>query len=348
MLLRLKRWAGHCLSIALYPFALMEMIYCSHSLSYANRFLSHKVCVRIYNLTRGMTESVEHYIFGPRKWRQISILESVDSISPDFASRGWSSLDLHLDTSDLCKQLASVLFNSRLSHVINSSVLAELPSMQPRGRWDAKSADLFALTSFANLVTNPAIHKLASALLGRYVITSASVWASFPCANADEQIASAQVFHVDQDYLDDLKLFVNLSDTGDGHGALEYLAGTNLPSAKKIWSSAPISEASINSLYPPDQHVFFTGPIGSAFISDNRGIHRDSPPEMTKSKLALQINFSRSQFGSEQAYAFTRPRLSPDWPSFVTWCTALTMHPFVYSLLFARIPSGRSTVDSSV
>jgi hypothetical protein len=332
----LRRWLGHFLCIGLYPYVVVEMIYCARKPGHVNHFISHKVSVRLYNLTRGMTEGVESFIFGARKWKQDSTLYSIDQISPDLVLRGWSSADITLDISELCNQLCTVPFRPRLSHTCTSALLGELPVLAPRGRWDADSNALFSLNSFATLITNPAIHRLASALLGKYVITSALVWASFACRSEEEKTASAQVFHVDQDYLDDLKLFVNLSDTWDGDGALEYIMGTNRRRVKKIWSSGPIPQSVVDSLYPPDQHTFFTGPMGSIFLSDNRGIHRDSPPMQNKSKLALQVNFSRSQFGSEQAYASHRPRLSLDWPSFGTWRSAMNIDPFVYSLLFSR------------
>lgn len=336
MLTLFRRWSGHFLSIALYPYVVVEMLWSARKPTHINKFLSHKVSVRLYNLTKGITEEVESYIFGARKWKQESTLNSIDQISPGLVLRGWSSADITLDVSELCSELVTVPFRPRLSHTCTSALLSELPTLTPRGRWDADSNVLFSLNSFATLVTNQAIDRFAFALLGKYVITSALVWASFACNSEEEQTASAQVFHVDQDYLDDLKLFINLSDTWDGDGALEYITGTNHRKAKKIWSSGPMPESVVNSIYPPDQHAFFTGPIGSVFISDNRGIHRDSPPMQNKSKLALQVNFSRSQFGSEQAYASHRPGLSPNWPSFATWCSAKDSDPFVYSLLFRR------------
>jgi hypothetical protein len=339
MLTSLRRWFGNFLSIALYPYVVAEMLCCARKPAYINHFLSHKVSVRLYNLTRGITEGVESYIFGDREWKQESAHDFTDQISSSFVLRGWSSAGIALDVSELCKQLVSVPFQPRLSHSCTSALLGEIPTLDPRGRWDADSNVLFSLNSFAEIITNKDIDRLASALLGKYVITSALVWASFACSNKDEQTASAQVFHVDQDYLDDLKLFINLSDTWNGDGALEYIAGSNRRRAKKIWSSGPMPESVVNSLYPPDQHTFFTGPAGSAFVSDNRGIHRDSPPVENKSKLALQVNFSRSQFGSEKAYASKRPRLSPDWPSFASWCSARNANPFAYSLLFGMSQS---------
>ena len=336
MLVQLRRWSGNFFAVALYPWAVVEMLCCLRSPAYINHFWTHKLSVRLYNFSRGLTEVIERFVFGSRPWKQKSTYKSIDCISSDFLWKGWSYADIALDVSELCEQLLYVPFKPRLAHASNSSLLGELSVLSPRGRWDADSNVLFSLTPFAALVTNQAIHKLVSALLGQYVITSALVWASFSCSNENEKTASAQVFHVDYDYLDDIKIFIHLSDTWDGDGALEYVTGTHNRTAKNIWSSGPIPDAVVNSFYPPERHAFFTGPMGSVFISDNRGIHRDSPPVQTQSKLALQVNFSRSQFGSEQAYASIRPRLSPDWPSFATWCSAMILDPLAYSLLFSR------------
>jgi hypothetical protein len=186
------------------------------------------------------------------------------------------------------------------------------------------------------MVTSPQVHQIASTIIGsRYLVTSAVVWATLPCETNADEIASAQVFHMDYDYLDDIKLFINLSNVDAFSGALEYVAGSHRPGCKKIWSTEPIAEGRVWSHHPRRNRVLFTGLKGSAYISDNRGLHRDSPPSSGFWKLAMQVNFSRNQFGSEQVYAPTRPVLSPEWPSFGIWKDAMHAYPFLYNLLFS-------------
>lgn len=335
VLTKIKRWVGDLLAIAIYPLAVIEMLASLRSRSYINHYAVHKSSVRLYNKTRGLTELVENYIFGIRPWKLESKIKAIDSLSPEFSKNGWSLVDINLDVNDLRDELLIVPFRSRL-HKPASATLKELSFLEAQGRWDADQTSLFSVKSFAALITNQSIQSLASCLLGDFVITSAVVWASFACATEDDRIASAQVFHVDHDYLDDIKLFVHLSDTWANDGPLEYITGTNHRKAKRIWSSAPISESAIHAFYSSSTHAFFTGLTGSVYISDNRGLHRDRPPLPSKSKLALQINFSRSQFGSEKAYASHRPRLSSDWPSFLIWQTAFEANPLAFSLLFSR------------
>ena len=334
MLRFLKSWLRDLITIAMYPWVIFEMVCCVWNENHVNTLFAHENWVRMYNLSKGNTEVIERLIFGPKRWKESTIVESISSMSRDFWRKGWTSLNLSLKVSELCKELAEVQFSSRLSNN-RYSILADLQTISPlaRGRWDAEDNKLFSLSSFASIVTSHEIHKLATELLGKYVITSAVVWVSFCCDNEEERIRSAQVFHVDQDFLDDLKLFVNLSDTSFLDGPLEYITGTNNRRSKRIWMSSPISDESVNQYYDPDKHAYFTGPMGKVYLSDNRGIHRDRPPTKKRSKLALQINFSRSQYGSGNKYS-SRPKLSKTWPSFNTWHSAITEYPFVYSLLF--------------
>jgi hypothetical protein len=337
MIANLKRWAGHLVSIALYPQVVLEMIACSRHRSYVNRFSIFKAYVRLYNLSRGKTELVERYIFGPRLWRQATSLNSISSISPTLASWGWSAVDMTLDLARLRMELESVCFVPRISRDYNPTLYSSLSGVCPQGRWDAHLPDLFSLASFAEIVTHSDIHKLASDLLGEYIITSAVVWASYSCRSDNDRLASAQIFHVDYDYLDDIKLFFNLTNTQREDGPLEYITGSHGGCMKKIWTSGPIQEVKVDSCYPPECHAYFTGPAGAAYISDNRGIHRDHPPVDTRSKLALQINFSRSQFGSEQAYLKSRPKFKQEWPSHEIWQAAFEKNERAYSLLFSRL-----------
>jgi hypothetical protein len=317
---------------------------CRLSPRHINRFSSHRTAVYAYLLSHGLSEHIDNLIFGRRPWRYRRIGHCRDTtpqgLLTQISEKGYASITNFLPVKDLFDELVNTIFIGRVAS--EQYTLYELQLMHPtlRGRYDAILPSLFSLETFAKLVTSNTIYQIASSILGhKFLITSAVVWANLPCESETHAVASAQVFHMDYDYLDDIKLFINLTDVDASSGPLEFLVGSHLPSGKRCWSAEPIAEERVRRLHPHLNSALFLGGSGSAYISDNRGLHRDYPPKPRHWKLAMQINFSRNQFGSEQAYSSTRPVLSRDWPSYDIWSAALNSHPFVYSLLFAQLPT---------
>ncbi|MEI6828858.1 MAG: hypothetical protein WCK64_03260 [Synechococcaceae cyanobacterium ELA445] len=290
-------------------------------------------------MSHGFSEWIDRFIFGPRRWRSF-LNTNEDSylqrVLKQVSNSGYACCEFSIDVDDLLDDLTSLMFVGRDGHDEKSLLELENKHSALKGRYDADNVTLLSLKSFAIIVTSEQINRLASAVLGpRFMVTSALVWASFPCDSEAQAIASAQVFHMDYDYLDDIKLFINLSDVDASSGPLEYVAASHRPGSKKIWSAEPVSVSTVWKEHPHSNRSLFTGPKGSLYISDNRGLHRDAPPELGSWKLAMQVNFSRNQFGSQQVYAHTRPKLSSQWPSYDIWRKSIVSTPLVYDLIFA-------------
>lgn len=321
-----------------YPVCMLEMFRCKKSPHHINSFATHTTAVYAYLLSRGYSEWIDALIFGPRLWRSLSSgqdAKNCPKLLLDITQRGYAHNKEILAVDDLVEDLKTLVFVGRVAHDKHSLLDLVKNHTQVRGRYDAEDISLLSLKSFAHLVTSEKIHQIARTVMGeRYLLTSALVWASFACDNNSQAIASAQVFHMDYDYLDDIKLFVNLSDVDQASGPLEYVAGSHRPGHKKIWSSESISVERVWSMHSRENRSLFTGKKGEVYISDNRGLHRDAPPEQGAWKLAIQVNFSRNQFGSEKVYASQRVALSPDWPSYPIWSESLNADPYIYSLLF--------------
>ena len=331
-------------TILAYPACLLEMIRCKTSLYHINSFATHTTAVYAYLLSRGYSEWIDALIFGPRLWRTPQSRQEAKDypiLLQDITHLGYAHMEQRLAVDDLIWDLKTLEFIGRVAHDKHSLLDLAKNHRDVRGRYDAEEDSLMSLQSFARLVTSEQIHQIARTVMGeRYLVTSALVWASFACDNISQAMVSAQVFHMDYDYLDDIKLFVNLSDTDTTSGPLEYVAGSHRPGHKKIWSSESIPEESVWRAHGIEKRSLFTGKRGEVYISDNRGLHRDAPPNRGAWKLAIQVNFSRNQFGSEKVYAAQRVTLSPAWPSYSIWSEVLNEHPYVYSLLFS--PQSRS------
>jgi hypothetical protein len=141
---------------------------------------------------------------------------------------------------------------------------------------------------------------------------------------------------MDFDYADDIKIFVNLSDTSASDGPLEYIVATNNAKFKKIWTDGFIQDEQIEQLYSANDTRFLVGERGTVHLCNNRGIHRDSPPDKDHWKLGFQICMSRSIYGSEELYGDYRLQLNPAWPSYEIWSIALEKDPNFYGLLFRQ------------
>ena len=328
-----------------------EMVLCRVDRKYINSALSFAATKQIYLLTKGWSEFVERSIFGTRRWRDCQSF-TLGELEPSLRSEVKSSLYLHgcerlpylVDVQDFLHDLRRCPFNSRLTGA--SLLLSEMYN-KPEGilgRWDINQSLLFSLPSLSRILLNENILSTIRSVCGvEAVITSCLVWASFPTQTLRDAIKSAQVCHIDYDYLDDVKIFLNLSSTDLCSGPLEYFQQSHFTASKPIWSLSPICSSLLESYYPDMKPQHFIGPVGSVFISDNRGYHRDRPPEDGCWKLALQINISRSQYGSESHYSSSRPQLSPSWPSYTHCRRALTKHPTLFSLLFSPCSVGLGT-----
>jgi hypothetical protein len=334
-----RRTVRNIHTLLTYPACLLEMFRCKVSSHHINSFATHTTAVYAYLLSHGYSEWIDSFIFGPRLWRSTRSRQAAKDcprLLRDITQLGYAHIAQGLAVDDLIEDLKTLEFIGRVAHDKHSLIDLTKNHMDLRGRYDANDLNLMSLKSFAQLVTSEAVHQIARTVMGgRYLLTSALVWASFACDNNSQAMTSAQVFHMDYDYLDDIKLFVNLSDVDSTSGPLEYVAGSHRPGHKKIWSSESIPEERVWRAHGREKRRLFTGKTGEVYISDNRGLHRDAPPVRGKWKLAIQVNFSRNQFGSEKVYASQRVTLSPDWPSYPIWRESLHAHPFIYSLLFS-------------
>jgi hypothetical protein len=316
-----------------------EMIACRCNSGHINTYRSFRYARSIYLLSRGLSEYIDSLIFGRRYWRSTSSSTphascSIKSLLRDLTVKGFTHLP-DVCTDDLKKDLSKTRFRSRVNPIESNEYCDLLERMNIVGRWDAEQDSLYSYYTFAALVVSVLSNNYISQLLNsKFVVTSALVWASFPCNNLSESIDSAQVFHIDFDYLDDMKIFINLDLTVPESGPLEYISGTHRPLNKKIYRDDWICEETIFRLFNRSDHYFFTGDSGTVYLSDNRGIHRDSPPAIGFSKLAMQINLSRSHFGSEQMYGKGRINLLESWDSYPVWRRAIDSNPMMYRLLF--------------
>ncbi len=169
-------------------------------------------------------------------------------------------------------------------------------------------ADLCASPTIYRVLHDHNLINLVSAYLkAPATISAVAMWWSFP--DVDQPDAN-QLFHHDRDDFNITKLFVYFTDVTETSGPHAYVLGTHtIPALQKSaagWldrapKNAKILSQWLEKFFKPDHEVLevfgpgpvtvITGPRGSSFIEDARGLHRAVYPR-AGSRLAFEITFT--------------------------------------------------------
>lgn len=132
---------------------------------------------------------------------------------------------------------------------------------------------------------HPDVLRLATDYLGYTpTITLMGLRWSFP-ADADGD-ADVQHFHRDSEP-GSIKLLMYLTDVDAGSGPHNYVPGTHrdrMPLRLRRYSDAEVARAHGAS-------IEITGPAGTAFVIDTKGIHKGAPP-LSRPRLVLVVQYS--------------------------------------------------------
>lgn len=133
-----------------------------------------------------------------------------------------------------------------------------------------RSADLSASLPFLRLATDDAvISAVAHYLQGPPLIHALMVWD----VNEESKEQAEMLFHVDYHGHRCLKLFIYLSDVVEGGGHHELVAGSHRPHLAR-------------------EKVIFTGPAGTSWIEDTRGLHRGTPVQNRTTRRAFKVLYT--------------------------------------------------------
>ncbi len=130
--------------------------------------------------------------------------------------------------------------------------------------------------------------------LGKSIyLKNINLWHTFPSSIASSE--SAQLFHYDQASIKWLKVFIYLSDVGEGNGPHEAILGSHKPNSKpkNLLRKGYIrhTDMVMNNFYDHSKFKRFKGSIGTIFFGDTRCWHKG--------------NFARSGNRSLLQYEYT-------------------------------------------
>lgn len=149
---------------------------------------------------------------------------------------------------------------------------------------------------------------LASAYLGApATISLCTAWWSYPAPGGAEGM---QMFHHDRGDFRSCNLFVYLTDVTDGSGPHAFVERTHdmsilLPAISERFGAQPEmfqrfwqwmeqhrkTDAEILKFFPQAEVKSFTGPRGTSFFEDTRGLHKGTRPT-TGPRFAFEIFYS--------------------------------------------------------
>lgn len=107
---------------------------------------------------------------------------------------------------------------------------------------------------------------------------------------------AAQMFHYDMDRIFFLKFFVYLTDVGPDNGPHVYVAGSHRRKPKTLREDRRFEDGEIAQHYSADRVRSITGPRGTVFAADTRGLHKGEPVRQGE-RLVLQVEYALNRFG---------------------------------------------------
>lgn len=170
-----------------------------------------------------------------------------------------------------------------------------------RDRWvstkyEFEEIDLLGDPDVQRLVADRSMLSVAQAFLGtKPVLDLVSMWWSTAFAR-EASSQAAQLFHFDMDRLKFIKFFIYLTDVGPDNGPHVYVRGSAARKPAPLRRDARIADEQIARHYPAEAVVELTGPRGTVFAADTRGLHKGKPLRSGE-RLLLQLEFASDLFG---------------------------------------------------
>jgi hypothetical protein len=164
------------------------------------------------------------------------------------------------------------------------------------------------------MVSRPVLD-VATAYLGCVpLLAGANLWWS----PANESARSSQLWHVDKEETSQVKLFVNVTDTGLDQGPLTFLPAPATDRLRRSlgYDSGRLRDADVAAAGEADQALRLLGPAGAGgFVDTSRCLHYGSRGNR-RDRLVLLVQFFRFHAAAESNARFQvppgLPGLDPD------------------------------------
>ena len=181
-------------------------------------------------------------------------------------------------------------------------------------KWSFDEADLRIDTIIRMLSTDSSLWQIASTYLGTSspYLLNPYCWISKGRKGLSmaEQSSAAQLYHIDYDSFNFLKVMIYLSDVGIGEGPHCYIRGSQASFPSRYYqlnknAYERLTDNEVYSVYGDTEERKFYGGVGSVILVDTSGFHKGDVLNHLKQRWLLQlefvdevIRFGREFFGS--------------------------------------------------
>jgi hypothetical protein len=164
-------------------------------------------------------------------------------------------------------------------------------------RYDLAEEDLVAEPVVQDLLADDSLLRLAQDYLGGLPVQDlVAMWWTAPVGTGASS-AAAQRFHFDLDRLRFVKLFVYLTDVDEGSGPHVYVRGSHRSLPRRFRADRRFEDDEVLAEFGPASVAEVTGPRGSMFVADTKGLHKGLPAR-DRHRLVFQMEWATSLFGA--------------------------------------------------
>lgn len=146
------------------------------------------------------------------------------------------------------------------------------------------------------LAADQSMLSVAQRYLGAKPVLSSCVmwWSTAMLDHASTE--AAQLYHFDMSHIRFIKFFFYLTDVGPDNGPHTYLLGSHHRLHPSLSQDRRFTDDEVFALYAKDRALQITGPAGTMFAADTRGLHKGMPLRRGH-RLVLEFQFATCHFG---------------------------------------------------
>jgi hypothetical protein len=225
--------------------------------------------------------------------------EAIDVVATNIRERGFHVFTQRLP-EEACSEMERFALEQSAFPYTDNGADGETTVYDP-DRWistkyEFEEQALLQAPTVRRLLADCSILAVAQAYLGsKPVLDLISMWWSTAFSRQASSRA-AQLYHFDMDRLKFIKFFIYLTDVGPDNGPHVYVSGSVKRKPRELLRDGRIPDADVEAHYPRDAVMEITGPRGTIFAADTRGLHKGKPLR-TGHRLLLQLEFANSLFG---------------------------------------------------
>ena len=209
-----------------------------------------------------------------------------------------------------------------------SEELVTFDPNSPQGtRCEVDQQTLHENPDIQNLAGDLTLLAAAQAFLRcRPVFTGCTMWWSTAFLDKPDS-DQAQLFHFDMPQVKFLKMFVYLTDVGQENGPHVFVRGSHRRLPRAFLEDRRYRDEEILEHYSDDRVLTLTGPAGTMFAEDTRGLHKGTAV-MTGCRLLLQLQYATSSLGGATEPAIINDRFSK------SFLDTINRYPHTYAAKF--------------